>query len=193
MTLPIKTPLPFKITICGLSELRQHRDAHVTHVLSILDPEFPAPTAFADYGAHAKLELRFDDIVNEQEKLQAPQPEHVDALLKFGAGLEREPDAHLLVHCHMGISRSTSSTALLVAQAAPDMAPAEIFAELLKIRPQIWPNLRIIEMGDKKLGRNGTMVAALRDLYRLRIEQEPNWVAEMRAEGRGREINLAYS
>jgi predicted protein tyrosine phosphatase len=185
--------LPFKITICGLAELRQHRNARVTHVLSILDPEFPAPTAFADYGAHKKLELRFDDIVNEQDKLKAPQLEHVDALLAFGAGLEREPDAHLLVHCHMGISRSTSSTALLVAQAAPAMEPGEIFTELLKIRPQIWPNLRIIEMGDAKLGRNGTMISALRTLYRTQIERDPNWVTEMRAEGRGREINLAYS
>lgn len=185
--------LPFKITICGLSELRQHRDARVTHVLSILDPEFPAPAAFADYGAHKKLELRFDDIINEQERLKAPQPEHVEALLKFGAGLERERDAHLLVHCHMGISRSTSSTALLVAQSAPAMPPAAIFSELRKIRPQIWPNLRIIEMGDKRLGRDGTMVTALRDLYRSQIERDPNWVAEMRAEGRGREINLAYS
>jgi predicted protein tyrosine phosphatase len=185
--------LPFTVSICGLSELRQYRDAHVSHVLSILDPEFPAPTAFSDYGAHKKLELRFDDIINEEPKLRAPQQEHVDALLAFGAGLESEPDAHLLVHCHMGISRSTASTALLVAQAAPDMAPAEIFAELHKIRPQIWPNLRIIEMGDKKLGRNGTIIAALRDLYRAQIEHDPNWVADMRAEGRGREINLAYS
>jgi len=185
--------LPFKITICGLSELRQHSGARVTHVLSILDPEFPSPTAFADYGAHAKLELRFDDIINEAPKLRAPQLAHVEALLAFGAGLEQEPEAHLLVHCHMGISRSTSSTALLVAQAAPKMAPSEIFSVLHEIRPQIWPNLRIIEMGDKKLGRNGTMISALRDLYRLQIERDPNWVQEMRAEGRGREINLAYS
>ncbi len=185
--------LPFKITICGLSELRRHRDARVSHVLSILDPEFPAPTAFADYGAHKKLELRFDDIINEQEDLRAPQIEHVEALLAFGAGLENEAEAHLLVHCHMGISRSTASTALLVAQAAPGMAPAEIFAELRKIRPQIWPNLRIIEMGDQKLGRNGTMTSALRELYRGQIERDPNWVAEMRTLGRGREINLAYS
>jgi predicted protein tyrosine phosphatase len=185
--------LPFKITICGLSELRQHRDARVSHVLSILDPEFPAPTAFADYGAHEKLELRFDDIIHEQEKLTAPQMAHVEQLLAFGAGLESEPEAHLLVHCHMGISRSTASTTLLVAQAAPEMPADDIFAALLKIRPQIWPNLRILEMGDKKLGRNGALVEGVRKLYRTQIERDPNWVAEIRAEGRGREINLAYS
>ncbi|HYP63931.1 MAG TPA: protein-tyrosine-phosphatase, partial [Acidocella sp.] len=61
------------------------------------------------------------------------------------------------------------------------------------IRPQIWPNLRIVEIGDAKLGRGGTMVAALRNLYRTQIERDPNWVDEIRAEGRGREINLAFS
>ena len=186
-------PLPFKITICGLSELRLHRDAQVSHVLSILDPEFPAPTAFADYGAHKKLELRFDDIIHEEESLTAPQPAHVDALLAFGAGLESEPGANLLVHCHMGISRSTASTALLVAQAAPAMGADEIFAGLLAIRPQIWPNLRIIEIGDQKLGRGGALVAGVRKLYRRQIEHDPKWIEEIRAGGRGREINLAFS
>ena len=185
--------LPFPITICGLSELRLHRNAQVSHVLSILDPAFPAPDVFGDYGAHMRLELRFDDIIHEQEKLRAPQMADVEALLGFGRALDAEPAAHLLVHCHMGISRSTASTALLVAQKCPGAAANDIFNELLKIRPQIWPNLRLIEMGDKMLGRNGAMIAGLRNLYRTQIERDPNWVAEMRAEGRGREINLAYS
>ena len=181
--------LPFKVTICGLTELHQHSTAQVSHVLSILDPEFPVPTAFGDYGAHKKLELRFDDIIHEREKLRAPRIEHVEQLLGFGAGLK--PDAHLLVHCHMGISRSTASTALLVAQAAPGMEAADIFSALRQIRPQIWPNLRIIEMGDEKLGRGGSLVAALRDLYRTQIELDASWVELIRAEGRGREVDLA--
>ena len=30
---------------------------------SILDPEHPEPEAFGRFGEHAKLELRFDDII----------------------------------------------------------------------------------------------------------------------------------
>lgn len=183
-------PLPFKVTICGLTELRLHRAAQVSHVLSILDPAYPVPDAFADYGAHAKLELRFHDIIVEREAEVLPQQAHVDQVLEFGADLAA--DAHLLVHCHMGISRSTASTALLVAQAAPEMAAEDIFGELLKIRPQIWPNLRIVEMGDERLGRGGSMVAAVRNLYRTQIERDPKWVDEIRGEGRAREINLAF-
>ena len=182
-------PLPFKITICGLTELRLHRAAKVSHVLSILDPAYPVPEAFTDYGAHKKLELRFHDIIQAHGAQELPQLAHVEQVLEFGADLAA--DAHLLVHCHMGISRSTASTALLVAQAAPEMPAEDIFNELLKIRPQIWPNLRIIEMGDAKLGRGGTMISALRNLYRIQIERNPNWIDEIRGEGRGREINLA--
>ena len=54
---------PFKITICGIDELVDHSDAKVTHVLSILDPATPEPEAFGAYGEHAKLELRFHDVI----------------------------------------------------------------------------------------------------------------------------------
>ncbi len=185
--------LPFAITICGLTELRQHARARVSHVLSILDPEFPEPAVFADYGAHAKLELRFDDIIEERAAQRAPQSGDIEALLGFGRSLDAEAGAHLLVHCHMGISRSTASTALLLAQKCPAAPADEIFTQLLALRPQIWPNLRMLEMGDQILGRQGALVAGAAKLYRVQIERDPQWIDEMRAHGRSREIDLAYS
>jgi hypothetical protein len=32
----------FKITVCGIEELTQHCEARLTHVVSILDPAWPA-------------------------------------------------------------------------------------------------------------------------------------------------------
>ena len=64
---------PFKITICGIDELVDYSDAKVTHVLSILDPTTPAPDAFGSFGAHAKLELRFHDVIEEHVAAAAPQ------------------------------------------------------------------------------------------------------------------------
>jgi predicted protein tyrosine phosphatase len=185
--------LPFKMTICGIAELDLHSRAEVTHVLSILDPEWPEPEAFGAYGEHAKLELRFDDIIEDEPGLMPPQRAHVEQLLEFGRGLDGEPAgrAHLLVHCHAGISRSSASMALLIAQAAPERAAEAIFADMLAIRPQIWPNLRIIEMGDELLGRNGEMVAAVAGIYRHQIKKEPVLAKEFRANGRGREVEAA--
>ena len=52
-----------QLSICGLTELGAFRDASVTHVLSILDPGFPEPSDFAEYGPHKRLTLRFDDVI----------------------------------------------------------------------------------------------------------------------------------
>lgn len=184
---------PFRMGICGLDELSDHCEAGVSHVLSILDPDWPVPEAFGEYGEHAKLELRFHDIIEEQPRLFAPRRDHIERLLAFGRDLEQEPPeiAHLLVHCHAGVSRSTASMALIVAQAMPDTPAASVFAEVLRIRPQAWPNLRILEMGDAILGRRGELVAAVAGVYRVRLQLEPHLAAEFRDGGRGREVDLA--
>jgi predicted protein tyrosine phosphatase len=193
---PVNTIAPFKLTVCGIDELAGHRDGKVSHVLSILDPEWPVPEAFGAFGEHAKLELRFHDIIDEPNAdMIAPRREHVAQLLSFGHGLSQEPqaDAHLLVHCHAGVSRSTASMALILAQALPDVAANRVLEEVLRIRPQAWPNLRIIELGDAQLNRRGELVAAAAGIYRTQLERRQYLVEQMRSGGRGREIEAAAS
>ena len=38
-----------RLSICGLDEIAALRDHSVTHVLSILDPAWPDPAAFAEW------------------------------------------------------------------------------------------------------------------------------------------------
>lgn len=187
---------PFSISICGLEELAGHCQNRVSHVLSILDPDWPVPEAFGDFGEHARLELRFHDVIEmDRPGAIAPQEAHILELLAFGRDLLREPrtDAHLLVHCHAGISRSTASMALLLAQALPAASGERILGEIVCVRPQAWPNLRILEIGDHQLGRGGELVMAAIGLYRTRLAIEPDLAAQMRAGGRGREVALALS
>jgi predicted protein tyrosine phosphatase len=181
----------FDITVCGIAELAAHGTVGVTHVLSLLDPGFPDPEVFGAFGEHERLELRFHDIIDEMPGMRLPQREDVAALLRFGQDLMREPDAHLLVHCHMGISRSTASMALILAQARPDRPAAEALAEVRRIRSRIWPNLRVMELGDALLGRGGTLVAAAVARYRHVLERRPEMALAMRQLGRGREIEAA--
>jgi predicted protein tyrosine phosphatase len=185
--------VPFGISLCGIEELAGHCEVGVSHVLSILDPDWPVPEAFGAFGEHAKLELRFHDIIEDQPGLIAPQPEHVASLLAFGHDLraERGTDAHLLVHCHAGVSRSTASMALILAQTLPGLPGQRIFTEILRIRPQAWPNLRILELGDAPLGRGGDLVSAAAELYRLQLDRRTHLAEAMEAHGRGREVALA--
>lgn len=185
--------LPFRITVCGLDELAGHREARVSHVLSILDPEWPVPEVFGSFGEHEKLELRFHDVIEAGPGMIVPDAIHIERLLAFGRRLGREPaTAHVLAHCHAGVSRSSASMALLIAQAMPEYSGDAIFAEILRIRPQIWPNLRIVEIGDRALGRNRDLIAAAHRVYRLQIDKQPDLVELFRTGGRGREVEGGF-
>jgi predicted protein tyrosine phosphatase len=181
---------PFRLTVCGLDELAGFTDARPTHVLSILDPDWPVPEAFGSYGEHEKLELRFHDVIDKMHAQVMPREEHVTALLSFGRDLLAEPptEAHLLVHCHAGISRSTAAMTLILAQGLPHVPAPEILAEVLRIRDKAWPNLRMLEMGDAMLGRGGSLVEAAHDIYRRQIDLRPHLWTFMSEAGRGREL-----
>ena len=189
----VKTP--FMITVCGLEELAGHADRQVSHVLSILDPDQPEPEAFGAYGEHARLELKFHDIIEETPGFRAPQPEDVAKMLEFGRDILRDPEnlRHLLVHCHMGISRSTAAMALLLAQALPDAPASEVMAHIVRIREKAWPNLRILIFGEEQLGRKGELSSAAGAVYRLQLERQPEIKTFFAESGRGREIEIALN
>lgn len=189
------TRAPFRITVCGIEELPGHCEAGVSHVLSILDPDWPVPAAFGRFGTHERLELRFHDVIEDISDMRPPGREHVARLLAFGRDLMAWPvsasEAHLLVHCHAGVSRSTASMALILAQARPGRPAQAVVEEVRRIRPQAWPNLRIIELGDALLGRNGQIIAAVGELYGRQLQARPEMAEPMIQAGRQREIMTA--
>jgi predicted protein tyrosine phosphatase len=191
----LKTIAPFRVTVCGIAELADHCETGASHVLSILDPDWPVPEAFGRFGEHAKLELRFHDVIEEEAGTAPPQEEDVVRLLTFGHDVAMAPSegAHLLVHCHAGVSRSAASMALILAQALPDLPASQVLHEVLRIRAKAWPNLRIIELGDALLSRNGEVIRAAIEVYRLQLETRPHLAEFMILGGRGREVAAARS
>jgi predicted protein tyrosine phosphatase len=183
-----------RLTICGLTELGSFSNAAVTHVLSILDPGYPDPQDFVSYGPHKRLVLRFDDIIDPTPGLRLPEREHVEALLEFGEGLAvagGDPLSHLLVHCHAGISRSTASMTILLAEARPGSEEDALFAHIREIRPQAWPNSRMIAIADNLLGREGRLVAALRRHYGAQMRLRPDLAEMIGRVGREKEVQMA--
>jgi predicted protein tyrosine phosphatase len=183
------------ITICGLDELADHGARGVSHVLSILDPGWPEPQAFWAYDAHHRTTLHFHDIIAPRGDLVLPTQEHVEAILAFGQSLGRPAgdvrEGHLLIHCHMGVSRSTAAMAMILAQADPEVDEERILSHLEEIRPQIWPNSLMIGYADTILGRSGRLIKALRRLHGRRLAVRPGMASYMRENGRGREVDMA--
>jgi predicted protein tyrosine phosphatase len=164
----------------------------VTHVLSILDPGWPDPPAFNDFDPHHRVAFRFNDIIGPVPDEIPPTAADVALLLDYGSEvMTAGPDAHLLIHCHAGVSRSTATAALLLAQAEPARPAAEIFAEIARLRPRAWPNLLILEHGENALGRPGGIVPAVAAQYRRVLSVNPDFARFIRDAGRGREVELA--
>ena len=182
-----------RVTICGIGELGEHSTAGVTHVLSILDPNSPDPPEFAAFAPHRRLILRFHDVIEPHPDQIAPTREDVERLLVFGREACETPEAHLLVHCHAGVSRSTAATALILVQANPEWSASATLEAVAAIRPRAWPNLLILELGDALLGRNGDKVAAAAGaIYRRVLARDPEFVDQLVKAGRDREVSAAY-
>ncbi|MBV8767284.1 MAG: dual specificity protein phosphatase family protein [Hyphomicrobiales bacterium] len=189
------TKLHPDLTICGLDELGDHSARAVTHVLSILDPNWPEPAAFFSYDPHHRTEMHFTDAIEPGPEVELPQAHHVEAILAFGDTFQRDlakqGEAHLLIHCHAGISRSTAAMTTLLMQSAPEQTEERIFERLVAIRPQAWPNSRMIGFADELLGRGGRLTAALRRHYGRRLLLRPELAEIMRGLNRAREVEMA--
>lgn len=185
------------LTVCGLEELQEHTTRGVTHVLSILDPDWPEPELFGSFGEHERTVLRFHDIIVPMAGQVLPQREDVEAILGFHDDVLAEErgsaDTHVLIHCHAGISRSTAAMAMLLAKAYPDEDELALMRRLHAIREKAWPNARMIAFADESLGRGGRLSAAVRRLHARQLIVRPNLAAFMRNLGRADEVDAALA
>ncbi|MGD0565142.1 MAG: protein-tyrosine-phosphatase [Roseiarcus sp.] len=188
----MKPPAFSVLTICGLDELDYHSARGVSHVLSILDPEWPEPAAFLAFDPHLRTTLYFHDAIEPAPEIVLPQKADVEAVLAFGrdAGDDLR---HLLIHCHAGISRSTAAMAMILAQAFPHENEDAIVDRLMRIRPQSWPNSRMIGFADELLGRDGRLSAAVSRIYARHLATRPELAATMRRLDRAKEVELGLA
>lgn len=188
------TPVSIRATICGVEELDRYQNNGVTHVLSILDPVSLDPEALMRFPSHARTTLRFHDEIDTGPGIILPQREHIAAIVAVAQTLVSQSNGitpHLLVHCQMGISRSTAAAAILLAVFNPEEPESEIFSRILALRDQAWPNCRMIALADELLQRHGRMSVALGRLYAKQLTRNPAMGDYLRANGRGREVDMA--
>lgn len=183
------------LTVCGIEELDGHRAARVGHVLSILDPGHPDPVAFASYDPHHRTILRFHDIIEPVPGMVLPQIDDVKTIVAFGEEIagSSEDEGHLLIHCHLGISRSTAAMTTMLTLARPDETEDEIVARLETIRPHAWPNARMIGFADEILGRGGRLSDAASRLHARQLAAKPHLAKIFRELGRAAEVDRAQA
>jgi predicted protein tyrosine phosphatase len=191
--IPMKTLNLPKRYICGIDELAARSGHGITHVLSLVDPELPEMEHFESYGSMRRMVLKMHDIIEPKPGMVMPDPSHMKSILEFGHLVETESNSFgsLLVHCHMGVSRSTAAMVAIMAQAHPEEEEEHVFETLRRIRPQAWPNSLMVAYADDQLGRNGKLNAALRHHYGHQIKAKPDMGAWMSDLGRKKEVDMA--
>jgi predicted protein tyrosine phosphatase len=100
-----------------------------------------------------------NDITKPMAGYTLASEQHVSDLLAFARAWDRR--APMLVHCWMGISRSTAAAFVIVCALRPDRDPDEVADALRAASPSATPNPRIVALADAHLRRNGRMSAAV--------------------------------
>lgn len=142
--------------------LRSPEGRRFTGVVSMGDPGSPK---LPGYTACPTLRLEFHDVPRPRlfPGVCHPKKEHVREILEFG---RLQPHGgRILVHCRMGVSRSSAAALILMVDRLPRTQESvrEALERVLKIRPQAWPNALMAYHADALLGFEGVLASEVRD------------------------------
>src|ERR1700692_1139922 len=158
------------IHVCSLARLHEIvEDTGARHVVSLIGDEanLVRPQSVT---ADNHLWLRLHAISAPLDGYIMPGEEHRAHLIRLVRGWARR--SPLVVHCYMGISRSTASAYASVCALNPQRDEASIAQALRRASPTATPNIRIVSLADKLLGRDGRMVAAIETIGRGNFAEE---------------------
>jgi predicted protein tyrosine phosphatase len=116
-----------------------------------------------DPARHLKVAVN-DIAFAGKDGLVAPDDVHVSAIIDFARNWDQR--APLLVHCWMGVSRSPAAALIAALAVTPQLDDAVLVAQLRAASAQASPNVRLIDIGDRLLGRNGRLIAAIKAIGR---------------------------
>lgn len=82
---------------------------------------------------------------------QGPREQHVNNIISFMDPLvSADSIYHLGINCFAGVSRSTALS--IIVWVMQGKTPKEALRATLDVRPQAWPNLRMLGFASKRLG-----------------------------------------
>ena len=150
------------IHVCSLAALPETvRRTGASHVLTVMANVEQVVRPVSVLPAN-HLKVAMDDITEELDGFVAPSDAHIEKVLTFVRGWDR--DAPLVVHCYAGISRSTASAFAAACALNPRRDELAIAKAIRAASPIASPNRLIVGLADKALGREGRMLRALDEM-----------------------------
>jgi len=162
-----------RMKIVGVEEARRLSQAELEgwHILSIIGRK-KEPLSFP--GARSMKSLYFDDVEADcpEDGEFAASPKDIQEALSFSRGIG---DGPLLIHCLMGISRSTALAWIILydrLMAQPD-AVRQSFDIVRKLRPILSPNRRVLRLGVEALVPQGSRRRIMQQFRDCLVELHP--------------------
>ncbi len=150
------------IHVCSLAALPDTVKATgASHVLTVManvaQVQRPESVLEANH-----LRVQMDDITEHMDGFMAPSDSHIEQVLDFVRGWDR--NAPLVIHCYAGISRSTASAFAAACMLNPHRDEVSIARQIRAASAIASPNRLIVSLADRALGREGRMLRALDEM-----------------------------
>lgn len=136
--------------LCKKDDVYMHNQ-RATHILSLLDPQmdFSHPSIVSHLD---RLKIGMEDTMDYDDP-EAPTKDQMRMILSWADCLP--PDAIVIVHCQMAISRSPAALYAILTQKYGDYERA--LSEVVRQRPICSPNPIMTKYADELLGYDGKM------------------------------------
>lgn len=147
------------ITVSGLTWAKRHK-RDFDAVITCEDPDEFWGLRYHSEPYRPQLVLSFSDLdeappspYDQDRRVRLATQEQIEQAIQFG-----KEDRRLLIHCKVGVARSTAvALAILADQHGPGYEKDALEA-LLAIRPVAVPNLHVVMLADDVLGRRGALL-----------------------------------
>ncbi|MBS0350721.1 MAG: hypothetical protein JSR33_05975 [Proteobacteria bacterium] len=154
----------FSMIISALWQDRVFRDAenfYPTHMISLVDPEYSPSTLLTTFTKNYLL-------ISAKDRTEAYDnsiPESIIfELVKFldeTTSSSKQSSIRLLIHCHLGISRSPAIGYVALSRLFGYGLEEKAFSTLLMLTNKPWPNHGIISTVDRLLNYNNSLLTPL--------------------------------
>lgn len=152
------------IHVCGLSTLVDViQSSGAKHVISLINSSMEVPYPLS-IPLSQRLFLGFNDIVEKVPGLEPPEKHHAEQVIDYVTNWNRKDP--LVIHCWMGISRSTAGAYMTMCALRPKEDEYALAEELRRLSPSATPNIRLVQFADDILGRKGRMIDAIDEIGR---------------------------
>jgi predicted protein tyrosine phosphatase len=146
------------LDICDLNAVSSADLSQYVGVITIEEPDTADPFRTAET---AQLVLQFHDIDMTMLGYIEPEPFHVERALVFA----RETKGSLLVHCRVGVSRSTAIALAVTADRFGAGKERQACEWLRLVRPHAKPNQLVVIFADQILGYEQRLWNAANEIF----------------------------